>query len=103
MKHIKIMSRIILLFGVVIMTSFIPENNRDFFGDWLCQGGHHEYFDNGPDIISGCQYSPDMVHGPTWHWGFRHWMWFFMGISLFLYNLILVISLIVLSSHKYEN
>lgn len=85
MKHYKFMGRIALLFLIVIMMSFIPDNFHEFFGDWHCEGG---------DQLShqGCEYGPDLIHNATWHWGFRHWMWMFMGVSLFMYNLIWIIS-----------
>ena len=83
MKHFKIMGRIVLLFSIVILMSFIPESNREFFGDWQCNGG--DYYKK-----EGCLYGADFVHGPTWHWGFRHWIWMFMGIALFIYNTVLI-------------
>lgn len=84
MKHFKIMGRIVLLFSIVILMSFIPESNREFFGDWQCNGGN--YYKK-----EGCLYGADFVHGPTWHWGFRHWIWMFMGLALFIYNAVLII------------
>jgi hypothetical protein len=58
--------------------SFLPEGNREFFGDWQCNGG--DYYKKA-----------DFVHGPTWHWGFRHWMWMLMGAALFIYNAVIMI------------
>ena len=71
MKHFKIMGRIVLLFSIVMLMSFIPENNREFFGDWHCDGHN--------------------LHEPTWHWGFRHYMWMLMGLALFIYNAVLIV------------
>lgn len=85
MKHFKIMSRIVLLFAIVMLMSFVPENNRELFGDWQCEGTHYESGE-----YTGCQYV-GVVHGTTWHWGFRHWIWMLMGLTLFIYNAVLII------------
>jgi len=84
MKHFKIMGRIVLLFSIVILMSFIPESNREFFGDWQCNGGN--YYKQ-----EGCLYGGSYLHGPTWHWGFRHYIWMLMGAALFIYNAVIMI------------
>lgn len=89
MKHTKIMGRIVLLFGIVMLMSFIPENFRELFGDWQCEGSHYNPSDRSH---IGCVYiSQYESHSPTWHWGFRHWIWMLMGVALFIYNTILII------------
>lgn len=89
----KIQIRIILLFMTVILLSFIPENFREYFGDWKCNGTGELIIKETENIINryykNCSKgNNDFVgaHGPTWHWGFRHWIWFFMGITLFIIN-----------------
>jgi hypothetical protein len=69
--------------------SFVPENFREFFGDWQCEGSHYNPSDNSH---SGCVYTSYYDnHPPTWHWGFRHWIWMIMGVTLFIYNVVLII------------
>ena len=80
MNHTKTMLKIISLFGIVILMSFIPENFRDFFGDWYCE--------NSDNL---CKYDASAHHAATWHWGFRHYIWCLMGLTLFIYNVVLMI------------
>jgi len=87
------MARIAMAFFIVMAFSFIPENFPDWFGDWKCEGGRYA----GHGNYEGCWYT-GTSHGPSTHWGFRHWMWWLLGICLFLYN----ISLIVASINKYQ-
>ena len=90
-KHFKLQLRIVLMFTIIIFFSFIPELNREFFGDWLCNGGSHYYDNAGHLHAAGCQHVNN-DHGPTWHWGFRHWMWLLMGLTLSIYNIVLLIG-----------
>lgn len=67
--------KIIILFITMIFLSFIPEYLHDFFGDWQC--------------IGKCDYStPGLYHSNTLHWGYRHWLWCFMCIILFIIQFI---------------
>lgn len=98
-KSLKVSLRIILLFSVAIFLSFIPQLLHTFFGDWHCNGSgvarlipetkrmyeHYEY--------SGCKYDT-MVHEPTWHWGYRHWLWLCMDISLAIVQIVDIIKII---------
>lgn len=61
--------------------SFVPEHFRDFFGDWYC--------DNSKNF---CQYGLEVRHASTWHWGFRHFVWCAMGLTLFIYNVVIIID-----------
>lgn len=84
MKTIQISIRIILMFATIIFASFIPDYFHNFFGDELCNGfimradGYMEQF-----FHIGGKHS-ELI----WHWGFRHWMWLLMGLSLFVIQLI---------------
>lgn len=72
----------ILIMGVcLIFLSFIPELFPSFFGDWHCQGTTKE--------LTGCDYSfydNLRMHNPTTHFGYRHWIFIIMGISLIVVN-----------------
>lgn len=94
-KHTIIMARIILLFMLAMVTTFIPEQLPEFFGDFQCQGGHYEYDAHGVSVLVGCKYHINngySAHSPTTHWGYRHWLFFAMGLVLFIYNGILIVS-----------
>ena len=82
--------RLVAIFAIAMLFSFIPETFPDFFGDWVCQGGKYQYVENGPDIHEGCMYgiNASNSHNPTTHWGFRHWMWTLCGASLFIWNIV---------------
>ena len=76
--------KLISIFAIVILVSFIPESFPDFFGDWTCNGG--SYTENYKRV--GCLYGENYQHNPTTHWGFRHWMWTICGVCLFIWNVI---------------
>lgn len=88
-KHLPIISRIILMFAAIIIMSFIPESNREFFGDFKCDGS---FWNPTTETHTGCLYQGTYgTHPPTWHWGFRHWAWMFMGLSLTIYSICLIV------------
>ena len=76
-KQLKTQFNIIAIFAVVIFASFIPEMYPNFFGDYYCSLKHNHGFDH---------------INPVWHWGFRHWAWIAMGISIFIYNITTLID-----------
>lgn len=79
--------RLVAIFAGVIFLSFIPEAFPDFFGDWVCQGG--EVIHTGDFLrMKGCDYGVGYTHNPRTHWGFRHWMLFACGLTLFIWNMI---------------
>jgi hypothetical protein len=76
----KLKTKIVALFALIFIASYVPENYPTAFGDWKCKGCKMvdvEYV--------GCDYnpsSPTRRHNPTWHWGFRHYLWFGLGLTL---------------------
>lgn len=82
MNKYKLSLRIFLLFVIIILGSFIPETFHEFFGDWHCQGRENRV---------GCLYEL-ATHEPTWHYGFRHWVWCAMGAILFFINIFYLIE-----------
>jgi len=71
--------RVILIFAMVILLSFIPEQFPTFFGDWVCSNAkkcNHLYLHSDT----------------TTHWGFRHWMWTLCGVVLFIWNIIDILN-----------
>jgi len=87
----KLKLKLVAIFAIVILFSFVPETFPDFFGDWVCQGG--KVIVQGSSYnIEGCSYGNQMDHMPTTHWGFRHWMWTLCGVSLFIWNVVELID-----------
>lgn len=92
-KSIKISLRIIALFMVAILVSKIPELYPKFFGDWFCEGRkivwedaeHRRYHIEGCDIFQ--------EHNPMWHFGYQHYLFFLMGLSLSIIQIIDIISI----------
>jgi hypothetical protein len=85
--------RIIVMFTTGIMMSFLPDLIPDFFGDWVCKGsvwveGVGDHFGS----YSGCTYGDTGRHEATTHWGYRHWLYFFMGFSLFIVQVVDLIN-----------
>lgn len=84
-KFNKLSIGIFILFTTAIISTFIPESFPDFFGDKLCIG---RSLVKGSDGMlagySGCGYGDLGSHEPTYHWGWRHWLWSFMGLALFI-------------------
>jgi len=81
--------KILVVFVVMFFASFVPESNHEMFGDWKCKGGKIE-FKNDDMLREGCTYY-DNSHGPSWHWGIRHWIWLFTGITFSIWTVVEVI------------
>ena len=78
----KVSIQIIALFSVAILMSFIPECFRDFFGDWKCAGSGGYII--GAYKYQNCNSGLNGMHEATWHWGYRHYLFFLMGLTLFI-------------------
>jgi len=87
----KVKLKLVAIFAIVILFSFVPETFPDFFGDWVCQGG--KVIVQGSSYnIEGCSYGHQMDHMSTTHWGFRHWMWTLCGVTLFIWNVVELVN-----------
>ncbi|MCE3278056.1 MAG: hypothetical protein K0S44_247 [Bacteroidetes bacterium] len=80
--YLKLSLNIIVTFTMWIMISFVPDYLHDLFGDWICDGSRFIANDGAYGHYEGCDYANDGNHLPKLHWGFRHWLWCIMGISL---------------------
>lgn len=86
----KTQLRIVLIFAVIFFASFIPQNYPTFFGDWLCEGSG--------DIVKGtwyyqkCNHPNHGYHLPQWHWGFRHYVWMLLGLTMTIFNVIKIVE-----------
>lgn len=83
---------IVILFSIAILASFIPEQFASFFGDFSCNGSTYEISTSGIYIRHGC----DMfdIHQAQTHWGYRHYLWFLMGLTLFFGQIVRIINLL---------
>lgn len=90
-KSIKISLRVIALFMLAILISKIPELFPDFFGDWHCEGRKQIWTEEIHYQYVGC----DMfqAHNPTWHWGYQHYLFFLMGLSLAIIQIVDIIKI----------
>lgn len=88
--YFKLSFNIAVVFIIVILLSYLPDRFPKLFGDWLCEGRKYvSRYDSNRDLISGytigCDYGIEShSHNPCWHWGYQHWLWFLMGLSLFV-------------------
>ncbi len=80
-KNLKVSIRIILLFVLAILLSKVPDLYPDFFGDWLCKGSGTRLEGGYMYEYTGCNYG-EGFHDKTWHWGYQHFLYFSMGLSL---------------------
>jgi len=79
--------RIVILFTVAMLATFIPENLRDFFGDTPAL----EVQDHTPE--------PDKYYD----WGARHYWYWWMCVILFLLSMLnLFISVFNLVQKNYD-
>ncbi len=74
--------KIIMLFTIAIISTFIGDYLHSFFGDWKCNGSGERIVDTW--IYAKCNYGDIGSHESTWHWGYRHWLYFTMCITLFI-------------------
>ena len=88
---LKISFRIVLLFVVSMIMSLIPEY-ANVFGDWDCVGSGIYLKDTYS--YQFCNYASLGFHDATTHWGYRHWLFFFMGVCLFIIQIVDIITII---------
>lgn len=86
--------KLLFMFATIMAASFIPENYHTLFGDWLCQGsgeyivigewggGHYAKCNQGMSNAFS-----NSFHTPTWHWGFRHYIWVALGLTFLIINI----------------
>jgi len=90
-KSIKISLRVIALFLVAILVSKIPELYPNFFGDWFCQGTLERINDSRYEF-KGCNHL-NVWHDPQFHWGYQHFLFFLMGLSLAVIQIIDIVNI----------
>jgi hypothetical protein len=83
--------KILLMFIIMGMMSFIPEKNPKLFGDYVCKGA---VLKQTADFyyVDGCKMTMGNSHSPTKHWGFRHWVWFAAGLTFAVWTIVEVIN-----------
>lgn len=101
--YIAIQARIIIIGLIMIFGSFIPDYLHEFFGDWYCHTGSGQWIYSTQAVAghyTSCSYGGE--HGPTWHWGVRHWYFFAMVIMLLIVNIISMTTWVHKKSEKKE-
>ena len=90
---IKISLRIIALFMVAILVSKIPELYPNFFGDWFCDGRKLVWDDVSFNHyhLEGCDMFQE--HNPKFHWGYQHYLFFLMGLSLAVIQIVDIVNI----------
>lgn len=96
MNYTKITLNVIGVFIVMIIASLIPDLFSDFFGDWKCEG---KSWDTNVNFWIGCDMGGGR-HLAKMHWGWRHWLFMFMGLSVFIIQVVRIINLINQKSTK---
>lgn len=79
-----------MVFLTAILLSLLPDLYPKLFGDWFCQG------QIGQDV-HGCLYGASgkySEHNAIFHWGYRHWLFFAMGLCLFAFHVYRIVLLI---------
>jgi hypothetical protein len=76
--------RVILLFSVAILSTFIGDNFHEFLGDWKCEGSGLPIKVGYGIYYSKCNYAQCGSHNPMWHWGYRHYLYLIMSIVVFI-------------------
>lgn len=89
---LKVSLRIIALFTVAIFVSKIPDIYADFFGDWKCEGSIGP-ISTGSWQYKGCNYG-EGFHDSTWHWGYQHYLFFLMGLSLSIVQIADIVNIL---------
>ena len=85
------MFHVMIVFVIIILLSFIPEQFSSFFGDWKCAGSG-EVLSRGEYIhYSNCDSGG--FHLAVTHWGFRHWLWLAMGLIIFVIQIFRIVSI----------
>jgi hypothetical protein len=82
--------RVIVIFMVAMVMSVIPEWYPSLFGDWVCIGSGDRIITDSGYYDMGCNIG--VRHLPETHWGYRHWLWFFMGLVLFIFQVIKIVK-----------
>lgn len=84
-KSFRVSINIVGIFIIAIFASFIPDQFHLFFEDTFCLGNIGD-----ANCIEGWRNS----HGKDWHWGYRHYLWSFMGFALFIVQVVRLAAII---------
>lgn len=86
---LKITPRIILIFVIAITMSFIADEFHSFFGDITCNGTVLNIETNKYEYL----FHYGAIHKDTQtHWGWRHWLFFMMGLSIATLQIIDIVN-----------
>jgi hypothetical protein len=100
MKHqvyLGIAARIIALFTIAMLMTYVPDQLRTFFGDIPCSSRVHEAYDYkaGKYVdVKDCSADDKHIYG-NWYWGARHYWYAWMIVLLFILSIVNVVMSIV--------
>lgn len=83
--YLTIVFRIVVIFSIAILSTFIPEYLRDFFGDKIAPLGRHWNYDDMKWIPTVPE---DGIIDTTYTWGARHYWYFWMMFLLFIVSIV---------------
>jgi hypothetical protein len=84
---------LLMMMAVMMAVSFLPEHFHAFFGDWKCDGNLGHIDDKSLVFEKGtCYYRGIFQHEPTWHWGFRHWIFFAFGLLFTIISIVRIVD-----------
>lgn len=87
--HFSLSLQVVAIFAVAMLASLMPDLYPEFFGDYKCTG---KLWNEKLNVYLGCSAPAEGPHGPTNHWGYRHFLFFLMGIVLFVLQAIRLVS-----------
>lgn len=85
----KTQLKLLVLFITILICTFLPDIIPSFFGDWLCEGSGEIFVkEQYGGHWTKCDYANYGYHKPTWHWGYRHWLFLIFGIIMTIVNIV---------------
>ncbi len=98
--YFRLTLQIMSIFIVAMLVSLIPDYLHTFFYDRYCTG-----IVKGLDKFVQCDEGFHTGREPQsamWHWGYRHCIWFWMGIVIFIVQVIRVIDFVIKEQKKQD-
>lgn len=80
-----------MVFVAAITVSLIGDCLHGILGDWKCKGSGLKINWNQYQF---CNFAACDAHEPTWHWGWRHWLFMMMGVCLFFIQAVDIVHFI---------
>ncbi len=101
--YFKLSVQIVFIFATIIAVSFVADQLHDFLGDTYCKGRLKTVVcgeQRSETIMIGC-YEVSLEeglydgHNPKWHWGYRHFVWMWGVLCLFIVQVVRVVFILI--------